>query len=36
MILESKVRPVRTAENLTAICEPIAYTIWGPQHLTTL
>jgi hypothetical protein len=27
---------VRRADNLTAICEPIVYTIWGSQHLTTL
>jgi hypothetical protein len=22
--------------NLSAICEPIVYTMWEPQHLTTL
>jgi hypothetical protein len=30
MFLESKVRPVRKADNLTAICEPIVYTLWDP------
>jgi hypothetical protein len=24
------------ADNLTAICEPIAYKMWGPRPLTTL
>jgi hypothetical protein len=27
MFLRSKPRPVRRADNLTAICEPIAYTM---------
>jgi hypothetical protein len=27
---------VRRADNLTAICEPIDYTMWDPQHLTTV
>jgi hypothetical protein len=36
MFLESKVRPVRRADNLVTICEPIVYTTWDPQHLTTL
>jgi hypothetical protein len=31
-----KGRPARKADNLTAICEPIVYKIWEPQHLTTL
>jgi hypothetical protein len=34
MFLGSKARPVCRAENLTATCEPIVYTIWDPQHLT--
>jgi hypothetical protein len=29
-------RPARKADNLTAICEPIAYKVWEPQHLTAL
>jgi hypothetical protein len=29
-------RPARKADNLTAICEPIVYKMWDPQHLTTL
>jgi hypothetical protein len=36
MFQESKARPVRRADNLTAIYEPIVYTMWDPQHLTTL
>jgi hypothetical protein len=35
MFLGSKVRPVRGADNLTAIYGPIIYTTWNPQHLTT-
>jgi hypothetical protein len=30
MFLESKVQPVRKADNLTAICEPIVWTMWDP------
>jgi hypothetical protein len=29
-------RMVRKADKPTGICEPIIYTIWDPQHLTTL
>jgi hypothetical protein len=29
-------RPARKADNLTAICEPIVYKMWEPQHLTVL
>jgi hypothetical protein len=29
-------RPARKADNLTAICEPIVYKMWKPQHLTAL
>jgi hypothetical protein len=29
-------RPVRGADNLTTICEPIVYKMWGPRRLTTL
>jgi hypothetical protein len=29
-------RPGRKADNLTAICEPIAYKMWKPRRLTTL
>jgi hypothetical protein len=28
MFLGSRARPVRKADNLTAICEPIVYTMW--------
>jgi hypothetical protein len=31
-----KMRPAREADYLTAICEPIVYKMWEPQHLTTL
>jgi hypothetical protein len=31
-----KGRPARKADNLNAICEPIVYKMWVPQHLTTL
>jgi hypothetical protein len=30
MFLESKVRPVRKADNLAAIYEPIVQTMWDP------
>jgi hypothetical protein len=30
MFLGSKVRRVRKADNLTAIYEPIVYTLWDP------
>jgi hypothetical protein len=36
MFLVSKVRLVCRADNLTAICEPVVYTVWGFQHLATL
>jgi hypothetical protein len=36
MFLGSRARPERKAGNLTAICEPNVYTVWDPQHLTTL
>jgi predicted transglutaminase-like protease len=36
MFLGSRGRPVRRADNLTAICEPIVQTMWNPQHVTTL
>jgi hypothetical protein len=29
-------RPARKADNFAAICEPIVYKMWEPQHLTTL
>jgi hypothetical protein len=29
-------RPARKADNLTAICDPIVYKMWEPQHLTAL
>jgi hypothetical protein len=29
-------RPAHKADNLTAICEPIVYKMWEPQHLTAL
>jgi hypothetical protein len=36
MFLGSRARPVRRADNLTAICDPIVGTTWDPRHLTTL
>jgi hypothetical protein len=36
MFLGSKVLRVREADNLTAIYEPIVYTMWDPYRLTTL
>jgi hypothetical protein len=33
---EYRARPVNKAGSFTVICEPIAYTIWDPQHLTIL
>jgi hypothetical protein len=30
MFLGSKVRLVLRADNLTAICEPVVYTMWDP------
>jgi hypothetical protein len=36
MFLESRAPPVRRGDNLAAICEPIVWTIWDSQHLTTL
>jgi hypothetical protein len=36
MFLGSRARPVRKINNLTAICEPIIWTVWDLQHLTTL
>jgi hypothetical protein len=34
--LGDKGRPARKADNLTAICEPIAWKMWEPRRLTTL
>jgi hypothetical protein len=31
-----KGRPVRKADNLTAICEAIVYKMWEPRRLATL
>jgi hypothetical protein len=36
MFLGDRVRPVRKADNLTAICEPIVWTMWDPGHLKIL
>jgi hypothetical protein len=36
MFLVSKELPARKADNLTAICESVVYTMWDVQHLTTL
>jgi hypothetical protein len=30
MFLGSRARPVRRTDNITAICEPIDYTMWDP------
>jgi hypothetical protein len=31
-----KGRQTHKADNLTVICEPIAYNMWEPRYLTTL
>jgi hypothetical protein len=36
MFLANTALPVRKADNLTIICEPIAYTMCDPQCLTPL
>jgi hypothetical protein len=36
MFQGSRALPVRRADNFTAVCEPIVYTAWDPQRLTTL
>jgi hypothetical protein len=35
-LLGGKGRPVRKADNLTTICEPIVYKMWESRRLTTL
>jgi hypothetical protein len=35
MFLESGAQLALKADNITAICEPVVYTIWDPQHFTT-
>jgi hypothetical protein len=30
MLLGSRARPVRRADNLAVICEPTVYTVWDP------
>jgi hypothetical protein len=34
--LRSRRRPVKVSDKLDSICEPIVYTMWDPQHLTSL
>jgi hypothetical protein len=36
MFLGNKVRLARRADNLSAIYEPIVYTMWDAEHLTIL
>jgi hypothetical protein len=36
MFLGSKVQSVRGADNINAVCEPIVYIVWDPQHIATL
>jgi hypothetical protein len=36
MFLGNRARPVFKASKLTAICDPTAYTMWDPEHLTIL
>jgi hypothetical protein len=36
IFLGNRARPVRRAENLTAVCEPTVWNIWETQHLTNL
>jgi hypothetical protein len=33
---ESKGWPIRKADNVNAICEPIVQKMWEPRHLTAL
>jgi hypothetical protein len=33
--LGGKAQSACKADNLTAICEPIVWTMWDPRHLTT-
>jgi hypothetical protein len=35
IVLGSRARPVRRADSLAAICEPIVWTMWEPRRLTT-
>jgi hypothetical protein len=32
----SKWRPARKADNLTDVCDPTVWKMWGPRRLTTL
>jgi hypothetical protein len=36
MFQGSRARPVRKVDNLATICEPIVYTMWEHEHITTL
>jgi hypothetical protein len=36
MSFVSRSQSVREADNLTAVCEPIVWTVCDPQHLTAL
>jgi hypothetical protein len=36
LLVRSRARQARKADNLFVICEPIISTIWDPQHFTTL
>jgi hypothetical protein len=36
MFLGSRARPEHRADDAAAICEPVVWTLWDPQHLTTL
>jgi hypothetical protein len=36
MFLGSRVQLVCKADNLTAICELIIYTMWNPRHLSPI
>jgi hypothetical protein len=36
IFLGGKKRPARKADNLTAVCEPIAYKMWEPRRLMNL
>jgi hypothetical protein len=36
MFLGSTLCSVHRADKLTDLCESIVYTMWDPQHLTTL
>jgi hypothetical protein len=35
-VYENRARLARKADNITSVCELVAWTMWEPRHLTTL